>query len=584
MQMRIWSFLLVSVLVLAGASTGGAQTTPPMIFFTDMQDAPNSGGDSQSGYSGAYVTLYGDNFGTTQGTSTVTWNGLNCLRVVPATGGYTGWGMSYFWYQKLILQLGSSCTPGTGSFVITTPSGTSNSVPFTVRNTGNIYCVSTTGSDSNTGKFPSSCWVSVYKASTTMNAGDVTYVENGVVDNAVRAYSATVPLSKGGSAGNTISYVIYPGATATVGDINNSPFAIRTPNIGITANYLVFAGLDIRGQMGIEMSQSNDHNWIVANDFSCSGSSGFACLHFDVSTNIYTYGNYLHDNGTNCSVNSGNPTGAPCKFHGFYYTTNTNHVWVGWNYINPDAVHETTGNSGGCNGIQFYSTGGANQYDLHVHDNLVTNVVCGGLTFSTVDPTNGTVEAYNNVFAHDGTGPDPSASESNYACINVWAGNATTTMPPVTIYNNSFYDCGSRGNVDNSNAAFTLGSPTELINNTIQLTGSGEQYIAFNQFACNTIVSGNHNNWYGNGTIPCASQLAGDMNVNPLYTSTTLDAWNLFPQSTSPLFGAGTVSLTSVYDIMGLIRPSPPAVGAYELSAGAIQRPVPPTNLTLVVQ
>jgi hypothetical protein len=580
--MRIWSILLVSVLVLAGASTGGAQTTPPAIFFTDMHDAPNSGGDSQSGYSGAYVTLYGNNVGSTQGTSTVTWNGLNCLRVVPATGSYRGWGMPYFWYQKLIVQLGSTCTPGTGNFVITTPSGTSNSVPFTVRNTGNIYCVSTTGNDSNSGKFPSSCWTSVYKASTTMNAGDVTYVENGVLDNTVRAYSATIPLSKGGSAGNTISYVIYPGATATVGDINNSPYAIRTPNIGVNGNYLVFSGLNIRGQMGIEMSQGNQYNWIIANDFSCSGSSGFACLHFDVSDYVYTYGNYLHDNATNCSVNSGNPTGAPCKFHGFYYTTNTNHVWVGWNYVNPNAAHESTGNTGGCNGIQFYSTGGSDQFDLHVHDNLITNVVCGGLTFSTENPASGTVEAYNNVFAHDGTGPDPSNSESNYACINVWS-SGTPTIPAL-LYNNSFYDCGARGNVDNSNAAFTTGSKIQLNNNTIQLTGSGEQYIAFNSGSC-TQVSGNHNLWYGNGTIPCATQLAGDLNVNPLYTSTTLNAWNLFPQSTSPVFGAGATSPTTVNDINGLIRPSPPSVGAYELSAGvAIQKPDPPTNLNVVVQ
>jgi hypothetical protein len=533
----------------------------PVIYFTDLQTAVNTGGETVSGFSGSYVTIYGNNFGATQGSSTITWNGLNCLRVLPSVGSYNGWGTSYFWYQKIIVQFGSSCTAGTGNFVITTGLGTSNAVSFTVNSSGNIFCVSTTGNDSNNGKFPSNCWATVYQASQTMNAGDTTYVENGVLDNAIRAFTATIPLSKGGSAGSPISYVIYPGATATIGDVNNSPFAIRTPNIGISANYLIFAGLNIRGQVGLEGSQSNDHNWIIADDFACSGTSGFSCLHFDISTNIFTYGNYLHDLGTNCSANGGNPTGAPCKFHGFYYTTNTNHVWVGWNYLNPNASHENTGNSGGCNGVQFFSTGGSDQFDLHVHDNKIVNVVCGGITFSTVNPDAGTVEAYNNVIAHSGTGPDPSNSPSNYSCINV--GNSTHTNP-VSIYNNSFYDCGSRGNIDNSNAAFTTGANTSLINNSIELTGSGEQYIIFNSGGCSQI-SGNHNLWFGNGTIPCATQLAGDTNVDPLYVSLTLDSWDLHTHTGSTLTGYANTTPMPTYDFDGSPRPSQlPSIGAFE--------------------
>src|SRR5215471_1608141 len=105
--------LLLALVILAGAQRADAQTQPPQIFFTDLDSAPNSGGESVSGFAGAYVTLYGNFFGATQGSSTVTWNGLNCLRVVSPTGSYNGWGSSYFWYQKIIVQLGSSCTPAT---------------------------------------------------------------------------------------------------------------------------------------------------------------------------------------------------------------------------------------------------------------------------------------------------------------------------------------------------------------------------------------------------------------------------------------------------------------------------------------
>jgi hypothetical protein len=569
MQTRAWSILFLAVLILTGAASAGAQTPPPAIFFSDLQSGPNSGGDSQSGFSGAYVTLYGNNFGVTQGTSSVTMNGSNCLRVVQ-------WGATWLWYQKIVVQLGPSCT--TGNFVVTVAAQASNATPFTVR-TGNIYCISATGSDSNTGKFPASCWATMAHAASSMVAGDTVYLENGVKNTGISAFSATVNIETSGTAASPIAFVAYPGATATIGDINNSPYGIRVPNIGVAPNYIVIAGLSVRGNEAMDAPSGNDHWWMVGNDFSCSGASGFGCVHVDQSTNVFTYGNNLHDNGYNCPSNSGNPTGAACKFHGFYYTTNTNHVWVGWNVVNPNPNKAT---NAGCNGIQFYSTGGADQFDLHLHVNLIENVVCDGLTFSTVSASAGAVEAYNNVFLHDGTGPDPSGSASGYACVNIWS--ITSPTAPVKVYNNSFFDCGSRGNVDNSNAVIRTGNLVSLVNNSMQVTGSGEQYIAFNSGGC-TQVSGNHNDWFGNGGIPCASQLAGDMNVNPQYTSTTSGSWNLLPLGGSPLIGAGTSSLITTLDINGLIRPSPPSIGGYEFATGvAVQKPNPPTNLTVVVQ
>jgi hypothetical protein len=341
----------------------------------------------------------------------------------------------------------------------------------------------------------------------------------------------------------------------------------------------------MRGQVALEGSQSDDHNWVIANDFSCSGASGFGCVHFDVSTNVFTYGNYLHDNGTNCSVNGGNPTGAPCKFHSFYFTTNTNHVWVGWNDINPNPSHENTGNTGGCNGIQFYSTGGSDQFDIHVHDNTIRNVVCSGIAATTVNPGLGTVEFYNNVFYHDGTGPDPSGSLSSYSCLQINSGGAATGT--VQAYNNSFYDCGSRG-TGGSNAAFVVDIPINITNNVIQSTGSSELYVAFQSgVTCATGVTGSHNDWFGNGTIPCATQLAGDLNVNPLYTSTTLGPQNLHLQSSSPMIDAGLTISGLVSDHDGISRPQGAGfdIGAYEYFSGGstVQRPNPPTNLAVTV-
>ena len=88
---------------LAGATVASAQSTPaPRLFFTDLDAGPNSGGESVSGFAGAYVTLFGNFLGTNP---TVTLNGANCLRVVGAP-------VKHLWYQKVVVQLGPSCASG----------------------------------------------------------------------------------------------------------------------------------------------------------------------------------------------------------------------------------------------------------------------------------------------------------------------------------------------------------------------------------------------------------------------------------------------------------------------------------------
>src|SRR5579863_3341073 len=163
--------LLLTLIITASAVLSPAQTQPPQIFFTDLDSGPNSGGESVSGFSGAYVTLYGNFFGSSQGSSSVTWNGQNCLRVVGPSGSYTGWGSTHFWYQAIVVQLGSSCTPGAGNFVVTVNGNASNGMPFTVRSAGKIYAVSTTGNDNNSGSFTSP-FATIPHCKSSMNPGD----------------------------------------------------------------------------------------------------------------------------------------------------------------------------------------------------------------------------------------------------------------------------------------------------------------------------------------------------------------------------------------------------------------------------
>ena len=151
--------LIVVLVMLLAATAAFAQSVPPTIFYSDLTSGPNSGGQSNAG---AFVTIHGKGFGSSQGSSTVTTGG-------GTAGGYASWSDS-----AVTFQLGSAAK--TGSIVVEVGGVTSNGVPFTVR-AGNIYFVSNSGRDGDSGTYTSS-WRTVTHATTTMHAGDIVYVES----------------------------------------------------------------------------------------------------------------------------------------------------------------------------------------------------------------------------------------------------------------------------------------------------------------------------------------------------------------------------------------------------------------------
>ncbi|MBW4028834.1 MAG: hypothetical protein HIU93_15815 [Acidobacteria bacterium] len=513
------------LLLVIGVSTVCAQV--PAIFFTDITSGPSTGGENAAG---AYVTVYGNFFGTTAGSVKI--GSVNATTIKQ-------WGTPSLWYQKVTFQIPSSVGLGATTLQITTPAGTSNTVPFTVRK-GNIYCVSTTGSDSNSGRFPS-CWRTVLQAKSSMVAGDISYLENGVTQTAVDNYNASLSITTGGTAAAPVALVAYPGATATIGT-DSMTFAARTPAVSGTMDYWVLAGLTMRGQAALDLLGNT--GWrVIDNDMSCpQGSGQSACLHADTNVNLYVYGNHVH--------NVGDQAGSIDKyFHAVYFTTNTNHVWVGWNEVAPNPTHSTT--SGGCRAIQFYSTGGSDQFDLHVYNNLVHDAICDGINFATVDPSKGTVEAYNNVVYHVGTGPDPANGSSNYSCV--LAGSSGNPSVSVQIYNNTFYDCGSRKTTDAG--AIAPDTPVQTRNNIVYEL-SGESYI--NPSSGNSGLTGSDNIWYGSSGTPSAT--TGNITSNPLLKDVANADFGLM--TGSPAIGHG-VNTGLTDDFEGMPRnPSAMDIGA----------------------
>lgn len=552
------ALFIVTVFISSGAS---AQTAPPRVFFTDLTSGPNTGGENNNG---TILTIYGRNFGALRGTSTVTVGG-GSVGTYLLWGGKSKAGSTAAQLEMISVAIGANAK--TGTVVVTTGAGSStcedtlDGCQFTVR-TGNLWCVSLSGNDSSAGTFPSNCWRSVAKARSALAAGDIAYVQNGVNQTSVDNYNADLAITGNNcTSARPCALVAYPGAVSTIGTPTAS-YGVRTPSISGVMDYWTLAGFNILGLAGLDLVSVT--GWrVINNDFSCpQGSGQSACMHTDTTTQYRFYGNYVH--------NVGDQASSIDKFyHAVYFTTNSNHIWAGWNEVAPNPTGQSS--RGGCRAVQFFSTGGANQFDLHVHDNWIHDSICDGLNFSTVDPSQGTVEAYNNIMWHVGTGPDPANGSSNYSCITAGGGGAGNVLA----YNNTFYDCGSRGTSD-AGALDPTGPGIAAWNNIVNQL-SGESYI--NPNATTSLLSGSNNLWFGLSGAP--SQTTANITVNPLFNVVGSD-FGL--QSASPAIGAGTGAHQSSWDANGGPRPNPPSMGAYEFAAAiSASRPNPPTGLTVTV-
>jgi hypothetical protein len=499
----------------------------------------------------------------------------------------------------MVVKIGPSCS--SGNFSITTPGGTwsgptletakaGSSTDFTV-NSGHIYYVSTGGNDSNTGTFQSP-FATLYKGKITLADGDVLYAGNGVSmattdPDGAGSYSLT-----GSECGQSTwrALVAYPGAKVTLGSTTEDN-AIRP---GFSAPYCsghyIFSGITLRGvneAINLVLNSSMSNFRLVGNDVSCpNANQETGCMADGGSTspyvvsNIETLGNNFHDIGS----------GGNGLQHAIYHG-NTVGIVDGWNSI--------INVSGACRGIQLYSsTSGFVHTDVHLHDNLIHDTGCDGIGMYDTNPSasgkfGGGAEIYNNVVYNTGqTGPGGADS----ACIYVAADNSPSGTDEV--YNNTMFNC-EYSNATSAGLTFNPDGDSSISvhfhNNLIYLQNSSVLYVE-NQ-GTNSQVFGTNNLAYGAGSISssnCQScgSLTGWVNSNPSVVNTSTSgcpdscATNLaLSSSSSPANGAGsTTAPVSTYDVAGLVRPAPPAIGAYEFAAApAVAKPNPPTNLTVSV-
>jgi hypothetical protein len=535
----------------AGGNAGSAGSGPVPIagaalFFSDLTSGPNQGGQNGKG---AFVTVWGNGFGDTQGTSTVTIGG-------GAADNYPVWTAA-----KITFQLGAAAA--TGNIVVhVAGKGDSNGLPFTVR-AGNIYFVTASGSDSAAGSFAAP-WNTIPKAKNTIAAGDIAYLGvsagdavSQTTEDTTAAYRCALGMSAndGGNSGTASApkaLVAYPGATATIGATSGLERGILTPGISGSFDYWVISQLTLRGETEALDFEGPATGWrVVGNDISCPNGAGMSgCVTGTDTPNtpgaLKFLGNVVHDAAANvASVTK--------YYHGIYFASD--HLELGWNTVRDGKT---------CRAIQFHDSGGPNEFDIVVHDNVIHGTVCDGLNFATVDPSQGAIVAYNNVIYDVGRGPDPADGSSNYACIYV--ANITNAGSPgtgnVALYNNTLYGCGARGGGASGAIAVGGGGPVGVTmdDNLIEAL-SGGSYVSGDTGSA-PAITGSNNLLHGAGAAP--PYLTGSVSGAPRLANAAGGDLHLTAASPAVDHGKATAAPT---DADGNRRPQGAAfdIGAYEL-------------------
>jgi PKD repeat protein len=500
------------------ASPVRAQGVGPRLLFTDIESGPGTGGQDNLG---AFITIYGEGFGATQGSSTVTVGGKPVARVI-------SWGENNAAARsmdRIVVQPGPGAI--SGDIKVSSGSRTSNGLPFTVR-TGNIYFVNqTTGADSNPGTYAQP-WATIWRPRQTVVAGDIVYVQGGTfstLDPAMPGWDTLVFLDTSlcatGTAAAPIAYLGYPG--------NPPRFANAAARRGIYLNqdsgplsYYVIGNV-LFGEMIESILVTGIGHRIVGNDLH-DGGVGDKVGVFGNTSAIRILGNRFDSNGT-----------PETKYYAIYvqgFGVNRD-IDIGWN-----EVRDQEGRS-----IQVYGhAAGDIVDDLRIHDNVLmgsdlNNLLLGGSDGGT--EILGTVSVTGNVIV--------GSRSAEGLRVNDPGGT-------VTIENNTI-----AGNAVAQVYIEEAGAGRVTLRNNIIVAGPGQQYYEFDAGSSPASVVPSRNLVYGAGA--CEVWDTGCVNQDPHFASAT----DYHLQAGSPAIDAG-VPTSALRDHDGTPRPQGAAfdIGAFE--------------------
>lgn len=577
--------IVLSACILASYSAHGQA---PKCLFTNTQYGPATGGE---GGNGTYLYIYGHNFGSSRGTSTVTVNGTPVAQ-------YLVWGSSNAptTNQDMIGVQIAAATTGTGDIVVTTPGGTCGTatgngsfpLPFTVTTGHHIFYIgnavdNTTISCATGGTFTSPWGMANTSGSrnpysyynSCMTNGDTLVFLNGAIYpfSDGRGWAASMTIDKsGGTSTVFVNIMARPGATVTIG--GQQGYGMRGTGAGGFTHY---TGLTAIGKSDSGMAMNNNDVMIgnIIECPTCGGEAGAIDGSSGGGQGQSVLGNWI----TNVSL----PGPSNKQYHDAYMSGNN---WeFAWNKISGGSAY---------NGLQINEDSTTGWHNFSVHDNEIAGANGSCITFVTVNPNAGYVEGYNNVLhqcgvqqASDGSSDTPHNGMSSKASATSTAGGSiewwNNTLFNTAVELNTSSSCGGECGLYQI-ASGQTGLNVDLRNNANYLPAyahAGSVNCYFADDSSPGPFTGAANLFWSVTTCGSSTGVSAVGSLtNYLPAVPSEGPWqNFIPQSSSPAIGTGAVlpanihalgqSLPLTWDFQGLtVNPSAPQIGALAFSSG----------------
>lgn len=428
---------------------------------------------------------------------------------------------------------------------------------------GRVFCVSTSGSDTNPGS-ESLPWRTIQKAAGTLVAGDTLYVKAGIYRERV------VPKNSGTDSGHVITYASYPGQTATIDgtgvavpDFEGLFYILGKKFITVSGLKIINAGFNGSHAYGIGAENSsnitiqknityrtyssgigvwNCSNVVVdGNNVSHACSGGMEeCISVDGTRNFEVRYNRVHDvmprtvSKEGICIKRGSTNGS--VYGNVVYRTTAVGIYVDAEEkftsnisVYGNIVHHTLG----ANGIQLSTELGGLLANIKVYNNIVYRNTYYGIAVADAG-LNVQVHPIRNVLIMNNT---------------VW-GNGIPWGGGITVYDKEARNILIRNNLCSRNSAFQIAVDASLPANAVRV-----DHNLIDRFM------GEDGEVRGTATIE-----ADPMLVNPL-------AGNFHLGPGSPAIDRGTPGSAPLTDFSGNPRPQDGNhdgiaafdIGAYEL-------------------
>jgi Putative Ig domain len=515
-------------------STVVSVSGPPIVLYTDLISGPTSGGENNKG---AYVSIFGKNFGGTgAGSSVRVYIGsaeIDNYRYLGASKGRTD-------IQQITVQLGAlgKQAPGKPLPVKVTVNGVSSNTDQTFMiNPGRILFVNNvTGDDANavigdiahpyrrvqgTNNVEQGAWGQARPGDIIVMRGTGTpWTDLGIENYFMRYRNKSGSAPTGAPGTGAIVLMGYPTEDAYIrgtlaGDMSGGCISAINghtyPGLGQWA-VITNLRIDCEGYDGPISEEIAGNHWrVVNNDLSASTApttgprvprmAGITGNGF----NSVWLGNHIHD-----------IQGSNEECHGIYIDGDGSYE-IAYNHIE----HIRSGN-----GFQIYASGGNGSTvanNVNLHHNIIHDVSKHGINLA--DGTSAGVTVYNNVV---------------YNTSRAGIRFNTLNLSGAKIYNNTFYAINTSGNTYNGLIMndWTLPSRSATIENNIFWPAANIPYQGGSTDLVALSGTTSHNLFYGGAGRPLGTAvISGD----PMFVDAAANDFHL--TSSSPAIGAGVAAV-----------------------------------------